>query len=81
MPLAPNAVRRSAANSAADKPHEAIGHVSASCRGLAPSNAALGRDQKIAPSGLFEALLWNNMTLSIFGRTTLAIHRYSRFKR
>ena len=39
------------------------------------------RDQKSCTSGLFWGLLWNNITISIFGRTTLAIHRYSRFRR
>ena len=40
-----------------------------------------GAIKKSCTSGLFWGLLCNNMTLSIFGRTTLAIHRYSRFRR
>ena len=43
--------------------------------------AQLGAIKKSCTSGLFWGLLWNNMTTSIFGRTTLAIHRYSRFRR
>ena len=35
------------------------------------ADGPLGADKKSRTSGLFEALLWNNMRLSIFGRTTL----------
>ena len=43
---------------------------------------ALGRApvKKTCTSGLFWRPASNNMAPSIFGRTTLAIHRYSRFR-
>ena len=76
---------RRAANSAADKRLLAallIAHDRSCRRRLRRLTATLGaRSKNRAPQDCFGALLWNNMTLSIFGRTTLAIHRYSRFRR
>ena len=43
--------------------------------------APAGAVQKSRPSGLFWGSASHNMLQSIFGRTTLAIHRYSRFRR
>ena len=46
-----------------------------------PPVANPGAIKKSCTSGLFWGLLSHNIALSIFGRTTLAIHRYSRFRR
>src|ERR1700761_1565756 len=41
---------------------------------------AMAAVKKSCPSGLFWGPASNNIPPSIFGRTTLAIHRYSRFR-
>jgi hypothetical protein len=49
---------------------------------VAPAIASLkDRAAKIRSSGLFWGLCSNIIDLSSFGRTTLAIHRCSRFRR
>ena len=54
--------------------------VTKSCHGAA-SKPPAGAFQKSRASGLFWGSASLNMHQSIFGRTTLAIHRYSRFRR
>jgi hypothetical protein len=78
-------VRRRAVNSAAGKhrsnclktAHDEI----ISLRGFPAAPCESRQIKKSCTSGLFWGLASHNMASSIFGRTTLAIHRYSRFRR
>jgi NAD(P)-dependent dehydrogenase (short-subunit alcohol dehydrogenase family) len=80
LAAAGHAAHRRAASSAAGNRAVTKWHVAKSCHS-AGNNAKSGAIKKSRSSALFWGLLWNNMRISIFGRTTLAIHRYSRFRR
>ena len=78
-------VHRRAGNSAAGKACRTARkpRTTGSCRCAVDEAAAAkrGQSKNRAPQDCFEGWLSHNIGQSIFGRTTLAIHRYSRFRR